>query len=64
MNEELQQRIIQKQATQIGNLMYSQSLGEAQIDQLNEKVARLEDENAALRAGQPDAKEAPSEVKG
>lgn len=48
MDPEIQQRIIQKQATQIGNLMYNAIANEAQIEMLTEKLSILQAEKEAL----------------
>ena len=49
MDQELQQRILQKQATSIGNLMFQNQHLEAEKEILQDRVAQLE---ASLRAAE------------
>lgn len=50
MSSEVQNRIIQKQATQIGNLAYTQTALEAERDMAVEENAQLKEQIASLQA--------------
>lgn len=50
MDPELTQRILQKQASQIGNLDYTVTLQEAQLEIQAEQLEALQKENEELKA--------------
>lgn len=51
MDHEIQQRMLQNQASQIGNLMFTIASQQAHLDLSAEKIAALEAENRELKEG-------------
>jgi predicted nucleic acid-binding Zn-ribbon protein len=51
-----QQRIIQRQATQIGNLVFGQTANEVEIESLNEQIQALQNQKADLERQLEEAK--------